>query len=1465
MVRARRSVTELQNFLFDNRAILNLPNQPRIRQQYRVHPAEPYRPPLGIEIYPGVQAIFTPLIDARVAELLQLRRFADIDRSALLRIVVRLTVAPTVRIDAENEEEQLAIARGLLDALRTHFPVVERRNTPPDIRYTAFAFNSLGEARVRQHDQGLVHFLPFHLLTAETLRALWSNQLYPDFDMTNTLHIFEIRLRDLRRFRQGGNMKGPHLFPRPGGSRSKKDPLDNFFSRLTNNACEKHHSKLIQQECPSYLSHCRGIFSLNLHVQWCGPLSFLIGLYYAQTRDDNPDIALVGRQNTRELIKSCLKDPQCALPDHPLRVFVEAAGTDMPTVLDDLGKWVIEYESGVYRVVVYDEFCRCLYECRGDQWKPRAGIFPEERQWMNTFHNTIVLMLDTTTQHFYAVIHLGVFFHHYLLGKLLEASCDQHRLTDKQKARLDKHFICIPYCGYCHRHVISRWRTHSCTYILCHRCHESFVSEQALNEHVNKKHVVCNFCRRVCYGDECVALHQQRGCAASKPYSYCFNCRRWYLDPRQNPRFREHECYSRYCSACRRDDVIPHRMEVEGYGADLGYHHCPIIPLQAEALNPLLDQTPITLKEEDFVNYVNSSGEAYFAYDMESMLVRLPCRLWDTQVTDLFYHEPNLIVVRQLFVPDRQWIFENTREKSAMDSFYSFLISLPVSARFFAHNSKGYDGRIVYDYLMKQHHYFKNIIWNGAKLMMLQIYRDKQNQATYWRENSNYVTVPLVYENGKKKKLCNRRIRVPVSNDSRSYASNKNAQKPDGEITITFADSLCHFQQPLAKLPRMFGLNTALRKGFFPYHFNIPEFQDYRGPIPDLSYFDVEFKNEKTLQELRDWHASWQGREWVLRDEMIAYGVNDVVILAEALESYYRVCVKDYDIDPLKSLTVASYCFKVFRTYHLKDRTLYNLSTPHEEFARRALHGGRTDVRQRYLKLTNEQIEQGYRIEYIDVQSLYPYVQTAFDFPIGIPTSYVYTEHNQPKTTFLEKFIGFVECDIEPTLPLFHPFLLAKQEGKLMAHLYPLKKVVLTSLEFQRAIQKYGYKCTYVYRVDVYERSKDLFKSYIYANLKRKILAGKCPVSEEEFPTYAKELETLYGYKDLQYSDFQPDDARKIASKVRLNSNWGRLAMRQHFPTCRVLTSSAERVDFFRARNYFNWTVKDHLTLGDQSTIVDYVSHTPTKGINVAAASFVTAAGHCVLYDMACRLGFRVLYCDTDSLVYLHKPGWFVPPTGNKLGDWENELPSDDFITEFVALAPKTYAYKTHKQRFLYHAKGVSGNATADAAFTLDNMRDTVMGAQDKLTAKALHFMYSRHSEEGIRSTVITKHVKGTYEKGLIGADYRTFPYGYPELYQKYFKLKNPINVTRAVPWEEVSSDTLPLWEPLQIYPQSNIAVYAETRQMYNNLSMETDHQGPSTSSTAEAFEEDQSGEHLLQWLIEQDDDIAYSYPGTPS
>ncbi|KAG5875998.1 hypothetical protein JTB14_026203 [Gonioctena quinquepunctata] len=74
--------------------------------------------------------------------------------------------------------------------------------------------------------------------------------------------------------------------------------------------------------------------------------------------------------------------------------------------------------------------------------------------------------------------------------------------------------------------------------------------------------------------------------------------------------------------------------------------------------------------------------------------------------------------------------------------------------------------------------------------------------------------------------------------------------------------------------------------------------------------------------------------------------------------------------------------------------------------------------------------------------------------------------------------------------------------------------------------------------------------------------------------------------------------------------------------------------------------------------------------VNVVISAFVTAQARLKLYSYLEQLEERVLYYDTDSVIYVSKPGEFDIPTGEFVGDMTNELEkegTDSYITEFVS------------------------------------------------------------------------------------------------------------------------------------------------------------------------------------------------------
>lgn len=111
-----------------------------------------------------------------------------------------------------------------------------------------------------------------------------------------------------------------------------------------------------------------------------------------------------------------------------------------------------------------------------------------------------------------------------------------------------------------------------------------------------------------------------------------------------------------------------------------------------------------------------------------------------------------------------------------------------------------------------------------------------------------------------------------------------------------------------------------------------------------------------------------------------------------------------------------------------------------------------------------------------------------------------------------------------------------------------------------------------------------------------------------------------------------------------------------------------------------------------------------TKDVNVFIGCFVTAYGRLELYKQLDKLGERVLYTDTDSIIYVSKPNEWQPETGVFLGDLSDEVGPDDSICEFSASGPKTYGYRTVKGNVCLKAKGITLNAENVKQITIKNL-----------------------------------------------------------------------------------------------------------------------------------------------------------------
>ena len=172
------------------------------------------------------------------------------------------------------------------------------------------------------------------------------------------------------------------------------------------------------------------------------------------------------------------------------------------------------------------------------------------------------------------------------------------------------------------------------------------------------------------------------------------------------------------------------------------------------------------------------------------------------------------------------------------------------------------------------------------------------------------------------------------------------------------------------------------------------------------------------------------------------------------------------------------------------------------------------------------------------------------------------------------------------------------------------------------------------------------------------------------------------------------------------------------------------------------------------------------NNVNIVIAAFTTAYARLKLYDLLDLLQERVLYYDTDSVIYVHEPGKPDPPLGDYLGDLTDELDAGDYITTFISGGPKNYAYTTNNGKAETKIRGITLDYAATKKINFDVMRHLVDSHvnchnEEKVTVD-MQFKITRDKKE---KNIVTKKMKKdyriVYNKRVITENYATLPYGY--------------------------------------------------------------------------------------------------------
>ncbi|XP_031330124.1 uncharacterized protein LOC116182909 [Photinus pyralis] len=335
--------------------------------------------------------------------------------------------------------------------------------------------------------------------------------------------------------------------------------------------------------------------------------------------------------------------------------------------------------------------------------------------------------------------------------------------------------------------------------------------------------------------------------------------------------------------------------------------------------------------------------------------------------------------------------------------------------------------------------------------------------------------------------------------------------------------------------------------------------------------------------------------------------------------------------------------------------------------------------------------------------------------------------------------------------------------------------------ELRKAIAK-NYKILDVfeiweYEMNVYDKQTKqggLFSRYIDTFLKLKQEASGWP---SHCTTNAKKLKYISDYfaregVQLDFSNIKKNPGLRYLAKLMLNSFWGKFGQRENLPQSTIVY---EPKDFFKLFTDPLVQVQSIIPVNDNVVVVNWDrpegEGEPLKTINVPIAAYTTAHARLELYSYLEKLGRRVLYYDTDSIIFVAKPGDWNPPCGDFLGEMTDELEAygeGSYITEFVSAGPKNYSYNVFSTsdqtiKSVCKVKGITLNHKNSRIINFESMKDMVLS-----NSKDSIYVYNdrkivRDKCYNVISRPESKQYRISYSKRRRIENFDTLPFGYKE------------------------------------------------------------------------------------------------------
>ncbi|MDI9312888.1 MAG: DNA polymerase, partial [Limnohabitans sp.] len=258
----------------------------------------------------------------------------------------------------------------------------------------------------------------------------------------------------------------------------------------------------------------------------------------------------------------------------------------------------------------------------------------------------------------------------------------------------------------------------------------------------------------------------------------------------------------------------------------------------------------------------------------------------------------------------------------------------------------------------------------------------------------------------------------------------------------------------------------------------------------------------------------------------------------------------------------------------------------------------------------------------------------------------------------------------------------------------------------------------------------------------------------------------------------EKNPGKRFIAKIMLNSFWGKLAQRSNFPKTAICKTYDQ---FWKILNDDTLEILGEHQVNDDTILLCYKEKDENEcnpgNTNIAVSSYVTTYARLHLYkfmDQVVQNGTdRLLYFDTDSILYIKREGDIEIKTGDFLGDMTDEISGGwgkgAQCIRFASAGPKNYAFEVLKPdgttEVVLKTKGIANYAKTLSVLNMEQMVKMVQNYIEKQTdilPVEQFVIKSNKYTHNVVSSNFFKIYKVVSEKRRIVGNF-TLPYGYSE------------------------------------------------------------------------------------------------------